>query len=808
MIGNWFKLYLRYFWKNKVVSILNILGLAVGMTAVILVLLFWNNENSYDQWNPYKNRVYEVEGTSESFFKNWFPAPVTNNLDKLSDIVEAYNFSFTFDDISSVEVDGRKDFLYDISEKQANFFEFFPFETIYGSAEEYKKNYEDALAIDLEQAERLFGKGINPIGKTVVLENGEVLSVRFVYRIPGNSSVNFKGMTSFVTEYQIANNRADNWGDHNYTLLLKLKEGVQLKDVQERIRDVIYDDVFQMYMKQESMTLEEVKKNFSDKIVLNFNVLDTVHLNPLSGGLGGGATASKILNIMVLSALLLLLLSVINTVNLALVNSFKRAKEIGVRKVVGGTKWQLFQQFVFESILTVLVSLIFTLVFVEVLLPYFNLLVDRSITFNLLSFALPIIGIAVGVVLLSGTLPSLFLMSFDTLKVLKGNYLRRKAGVSIRNAFLIMQFVIAFFFLSMAVFIHKQVDHILQEDLGFDGNQVVNIYFKIKDVSKRTTLYNDIEPDLKKIKGVKETSLHSMRIGGGYSSASSNRIGEVSLQSSNIPVGYDFLKVFDGELKEGRFFDRNLATDSVNKVVVNETFKATFNFSDGILGKKIKWNEKEFEIIGVVKDMKIEGVSQNTNPATYFMPNSADWFYYLADHIAVKIETNNTQKTLQAIEEFWSKRVDSTYPMQYTFADEDFAKSYQKTLYQRTLFMCMMGVSIFIALFGLMSIVSFNIESRLKEIAIRKVLGASSGNLIMKLSMRFVLYCLIGFIISIYPVVYVMNLWLEDFVYRISVTVLPFVIAFVILMLFSILLVFWKAWKATRIDVLKYIKYE
>lgn len=808
MIGNWFKLYLRYFWKNKFFSVLNILGLVVGMTAVILVLLFWNNENSYDQWNPYKNRVYEVEGTSGSFFKNWFPAPVTKNLDKLSDIVEAYNFSFTFDDISSVEVDGRKDFLYEISEKQANFFEFFPFETIYGSSDEYKKNYKDALAIDLEQAERLFGKGVDPIGKTVVLENGKVLSVRFVYRIPGNSSVTFKGLTSFVTEDQIAFNKESNWGDHNYTLLLKLKEGVQIKDVQERIRDVVYDDVFQMYMEQESMTLEEIKKNFNDKIVLNFNVLETVHLNPISGGLGGGATASKVLNIMMISAVLLLVLSVINAVNLALVNSFKRAKEIGIRKAIGVTRRQLFQQFIFESVISVVIALMIALVCVEILLPYFNLLVNRTMVFNLWSLVLPILGIALTVVLLSGTLPSLFLISFDTLKVLKGNYLRGKAGSSIRNLFLIIQFVIAFFFLSTAVFIHKQVDHILQEDLGFDGNQVVNIYFKIKDTNKRNTLYQDIEYDLKKVKGVKETTLHSMRIGGGYSSASSNRIGEVSFQSSNIPVGYDFLKVFDGELKEGRFFDRNLATDSVNKVVVNETFKSTFNFPDGVIGKKIKWNGKEFEIIGVVKDMKIEGVSQSTNPATYFMPNSAEWFYHLTGHIAVKIEAKDTQKTLQALEEFWSKRIDSTYPMQYTFANEDFARSYQKTLYQRTLFLCLMGVSVFIALFGLMAIVSFSIESRLKEIAIRRVLGASSGNLIMKLSMRFVLYCLIGFIISIYPVVYVMNLWLEDFVYRISITVLPFVIAFVSLMLFSILLVFWKAWKATRIDVLKYIKYE
>lgn len=808
MIANWFKLYIKNLMKNKIVSALNILGLAVGMTAVILVLLFWNNEHSYNQWNPYKNRVYEVEGTSESYFKNWFPAPVTNNLDKLSDIVEAYNFSFTFDDISSVEVEGRKDFLYEINEKQANFFDFFPFEAIYGSAEEYKKNYKDALAIDITEAERLFGKGVNPIGKTIVLENGKVLSVRFVYRVPGNSSVTFKGLTSFVTEDQIAFNRENNWGDHNYTLLLKLKEGIQIKDVQERIRDVIYDDVFQMYMKNKSLTLEELKKNFKDNIVLHFNPLDTVHLNPLSGGLGGGATAAKVLNIMMVSAVLLLVLSIINAVNLALVNSFKRAKEIGIRKAIGVTKGQLFQQFIFESILTVAVALAIALVFVEVLLPYFNLLVNRTIVFNLSTLALPIVGIALVVILLSGTLPSLFLISFDTLKVLKGNYMRGKAGIHIRNVFLIIQFVIAFFFLSTAVFIHKQVDYILQEDLGFNGNQVVNINFKIKDISKRNTLYQQIEFDLKKIAGVKETTIHSMRIGGGYSSASGNKIGDTSVQSNNVPVGYDFLKVFDGELVEGRFFDRNLATDSVSKVLVNETFKTTFNFSDGILGKKLMWNGKEFEVIGVVKDMKIEGVSKSTNPSTYFMPNSVDWFYYLSDHIAVKIDAKDTQKTLQALEEFWSKRIDSTYPMHYTFANEDFAKSYQKTLYQRTLFMCLMGVSVFIALFGLMAIVSFSIESRLKEIAIRRVLGADSTNLILKLSVRFIVYCLIGFFISIYPVVYVMNLWLEDFVYRISITVLPFVIAFVCLMLFSMLLVFWKAWQATRINVLKYINYE
>lgn len=808
MVSNWLKLYWRHFKKNVWFSTLNILGLAIGMAALIIVLFYWKNEHSFDQWNPYKDRVYEVEGTTESYFRSWFPAPIANQLDQASSLIESYNFGYMSSKVMSVVVEGKADFLYDIDERQANFFTFFPFTTVFGSSEDYQQNYEDALALEKKEADRLFGVGINPIGKLVQLDNGKVLTVRFVFEIPGNSSIVFKGLTSYLTESQIAYNRADNWGDHNYTLLIKLKKGLAIDDVREQLHEVFYKDIIQLYAKAEGVSVVELKEKMKGYLVFNYNELSGVYLNPKSTGLGAGPTASKIVNIMLFSALLLLVLALVNAINLALVQSFKRAKEIGIRKAIGSTRNQLMRQMLFEAGITTLLSFALALVLVELGMPYFNVLVSRAIEADFFSLG-SIIGIIVlGVYLLLGVLPSLFVVSFDAIKVLKGNFIRSKSGMSLRSTLLVFQFVIAFFFLSTAIFVQKQVEHILHEDLGFSGDQVVNIRFKVKDDNQRNSIYQRIEADLQKIEGVKAVVNHSMLMGVGYGSSSNNTIDEVSVQSKNVPVGYDFLKVFDGQLIQGRFFDRTLASDSINKIVVNETYKRTFNFSDGIIGKKMRWNGRDFEIIGVVKDMKIEGFSQVIPPVTYFMPSSVNWFTVLIENISVKIESNNVQHTMNQLEDFWSKRVEPTYPMEYEFATRDFAASYEKTLYQRTLFLCMVGVSMFIALFGLMAIVSFSIESRLKEIAIRKVLGANRSKLLVNLSVRFLMYCILGFLISVYPVYYLMQIWLEDFVYRIDLSLWPFLLAFLALTLFSMLLVLWKSIQATRINTLKYINYE
>ncbi|MDM1352789.1 ABC transporter permease [Myroides marinus] len=809
MIGNWFKLYLANFGKNKFFSLLNIFGLSVGITAMLLAILYWKYEKSYDQWNPYKNRIYEVYRDYNGTPMPWVSAPFAKQLDKLNDIIEEYNFSYNNDwKQASVEIDNKKEFLYDIKATQASFFRFFPYKAIYGKAEDYEENWEDAIALELGQSERLFGKEVNPIGKGITLSSGKTYYVRFVYQIQGNSSFAPKGIASLEAEQMIAENVDSNWSDANYTLLIKFKSGVVLKDVQSKIIREMYDPLIIRAAKEEGVSKEQyVKENISSSELLFF-VLDGAHLNPDSTVLGAGPTASKVLYMLVGAAVLLLILSILNTVNLSLVNGFNRAKEVGIRKTLGSTRSQLVCQYIFESAITVGISMILAMVLVELVLPYFNVLVNRSIYFDLLLTLPLLLLILLILILASGILPALFISSFDTLKVLKGNFMRSRSGVVIRNTLLVIQFFIAFFFLTVTIVVNQQVNYMLDQDLGFKGEQVINIDFAIDNVENRDVLFKKVVNDFKKVKGVIAVSEHSLLFGPGFNSSSSNHIGDVSIRSENLIIDTGFKDVFDIEIKEGRFFDSRINSEGTGSVLVNESYARTFNFKESIVGKEVNWNNRYFKIIGVVKDMKNLGFSTEVLPCTYFTTDGASWLHNLLRTVSVKIDPTDVQGTLERIEQFWKKRVDSTYPIKYNFANKDFENSYRETLNQRTLLTILTIVSVFIALFGLIAVVAFSIQNRLKEIAIRKVLGADTGVLIYGLTRTYFVYCMLGFAISVYPVVYLMKVWLAGFAYHIELSWLAFLLAGSLLTLFSLVLVVFKAWKATRIDVLKYIKYE
>lgn len=808
MINNWFKLYLKNFLKSKFFSVLNIVGLSIGITALLLAMLYWKHEKSYDQWNPYKNSVYEVYRNYNDEPMPWVSAPFANQLDQLSDIIETYNFSYNNWAEQSIEIEGKKEYLYDVKGVQASFFKLFPYEAVYGSSVDYQKHWQDAIAIDLEQSERLFGKGINPVGKSITVSSGEILFIRFVYKVPGNSSLSPKGVVSYETEEWIANNRVDNWADANYNLLIKLKEGVVLSDVKDRIARVMYGPLLERGAKSDGITVEElIKKEFKGDMFF-FYSLNDVHLNPQSSILGAGALSGKMLYMLVGASVLLVLLTILNTVNLSLVYGFRRAKEVGVRKTLGSSRRQLVYQYVFETAITIGVSLLLATAMVELILPYFNLLINRTVVFNIVEFIPLLVGVFSILIIVAGVLPALFISSFETLKVLKGNYMRSKSGVVIRNTLLVVQFFIAFFFLTVTLVVNKQVDYLLSQDLGFKGEQVININYKVNNIDNKDTYFKQFVSDFKKIKGVKSVTAHSVNFGGGSYSNSTNYIGDIAVQSGNIIIDEDFKETFAITIKEGRFFDSNLKNDGVTNILVNEAFVRAFNLGEDVLGKEVKWNNGSYTIIGVVKNLNTQGFSKEVAPCTYFLPNATAWFHLILGTISVKIDTEDAQGTLDRIEEFWKKRVDNTYPIKYSFANQDFAKSYESTLYQRTLFMILTVVSVFIALFGLIAIVAFSIQNRLKEIAIRKVLGAEVGGLIYQLTKKYFIYCMLGFVISVYPVVYLLKIWLEGFAYHIELSWVPFAVSWGVLTLFSLILVMFKAWKATRINILKYINYE
>lgn len=809
MINNWFKLYARHFWKNKFFSILNLLGLSIGIAALVMVLLYWNNEHSYNQWNPYKDRVYEVYRVDgeEGRISPWVPAPIVTKLEELSDILDSYTLLWDYVEKLSIQIDNKKEFIYNLQDHQATYLDMFPFPEVFGSIKDFQENKFDAIALEKKQAERLFGIGTDPTGREIIIDGGKRLIIRLVYEIPFLTSEAPLAFISYSGEQMIIDNN-DVWSDYNYKLLIKLKEGIALETVKSRLINTLFQPFLNRDSQRIGISEIEYQKRFVKNDPIVFFDLKSSHLNPRSQIFGSGSNANKILNSMLAVSSLILLLNILNTINLTIVKNFRRIKEVGIRKTLGGTKADILFQFVFETFFTVLIAFIIGLVLVEVLTPFLNLLVDRELKFNISQSLYLLIILFIIIFTLTAFLPAIFIASLKPNYVLKGNILKSKSNVSLRNVLLVLQFIIAFFFLSLAILMNKQVNYLIHQDIGLNGDQIINIRFNLSGLQNRYEVYNSFREDLLKINGVEYIAAHSLEFGGNLGSSSTNFIDGKTLYSGNIIIDYSFLDLFQIELKEGRFFDSNSKTDGQTKVLVNEAFEKEVNFKDGVIGKDIRWNGNYFKVIGVVKNFNTGGVGVEATPQTYFLGNAADWFHHIMETVSIKVDAKDIQETISKIEKFWNQRVDLVYPMEYGFANDQFANTYRKAIYQKTLFLVLMFVSIFIALLGLLAVVSFSIESRLKEVAIRKVLGADRKELIIDLSKKYLILCMLSFIISIYPVYYAINLWLEDFVYRIDITVFPFLLGFIILSILSAFLVVWKSWQATQVNVLKYINYE
>ncbi|MHC5354411.1 ABC transporter permease [Myroides sp. LJL115] len=812
MIANWSKVLFKVFSKNKFFYILNILSLAIGVSVISLIVLLRNDQLSYNQWNPYKDRAYEFS-LGPGFWEEpegisgWVPAPFTLRFDDLNSYVESYVFYYQIRGSQSIVLQERKEFLYDILETQKDFFELMPFEVVSGSIQQYENNHMSSIALEESQAKRLFGDSQNAIGKEIVLEDGSRVTVDLVYQIPGNSSLAPMAIYSYAIEKKIASN-LKNWGDYNYNVLVKFKEEHNSKDGIQQFSEALYLPFLQQRAKEKNLSEKEFKDKFLQEPTFEFFALDSIHLNSKSEILGSGKFASQLLSILSSIAITLFILCLLNSVNLALVSSFQRAKEVGVRKTLGASKTTIILQSIFESFIITILGFCIGILLSELALPHFNYFVDLSLVLQPSILFKPLLLVFLFIWLLVGLLSGIFKGNFNISNVLKGSFSSVKTNSKVQNSLLVLQFTIAFFFLSTSVFVQKQVSYLLGQDLGFKGDQVVNIQFKLPNVEMRNKFFENIEKDLLKITGVQEVSLHGVNFGGGASSSSSNNIDGQHIQSNNIPVSFDFLEVFDIKMDQGRFFDPKLLSDIQNSIVVNQSYVRELNLTESILGKEMRWNGRFFKIIGVVKDFNMEGFSEQITPSTFFLYPSVDWFYYLSNTISVKIDPSDMAQTMEDLEAFWKQRVDQTYPFTASFANEDFARSYKQSLKLKNVFIVLSIISCFIALVGLLTIVSFTLDNKLKQIAIRKVLGASQWNLVKKESIPFIFCSIIGFILAIFPTYFLVNLWLQEFVVRISLNWGGFAIGFILLFSLSVLLIFSRIIAATKVNVLKYIKDE
>ncbi|SDH14644.1 putative ABC transport system permease protein [Flavobacterium omnivorum] len=808
MLKNWTRIFLYHLKNEKLFSALNVFGLAIGIAGLIFALLYWNDEQSYDAWNPEKDKVFKV---FTDIGKNviWPYNPVTLETylkDNPSVANVVYHDGYHADFFKYKE---KKHFINKTLNTQNDFFELFPFERVAGNLSTALLK-ENSVAMNQETA-KLFFKEENPIGKQIIYEN-TILTVTAVYKVPGNSSINPTMVINQMKEQLLENK--DYWGNFYYHLMIKLKDPTKAEEITKKINELYYQNKTVKDAKSDGMSVEEYIKSYgSIKSVLN--PLSTIRLHAIVPGMPEGQGNYQFLVIMLGLSVLIIILSIANYINLATANAIKRAKEVGIRKIIGASKMNIVCQFIFESILINLFSIFLALVIVELSLPFYNEFLEKELIIYGSQFYIQLILIFIITVSVAGVFPAVYVANFETLKVLKGNFGRSKSGIWMRNGMLILQFAIASFFIVGSYIVYDQVTYLANKDLGFKGDQVVAIrWFKSKDIATHKNAnqlifkkYQTIKSEIVKIQGIQQISTGTFKFGGGNDSSSSFSYNGENIQANNLAIDYNMLDMMQIKIKEGRNISEKLASDSINSMLINETALSMMKEKNPI-GKAVLWQGKKLKIIGVVKDFNLLSPQSKVPPMVFFHLKTNDWLLGNLNNIYVKIDANNSGQTLAKIEEFWKENVDQEYPFEYDFVDKEYARTYETYVKQKNLFSLLNIVVIGIALFGLFALASYSIQSRMKEIAIRKTLGAETNTLLKELSKQYILYCAIGFLIALFPVYYLLNKWLENFAFRIDITVFPFIFGFLILLVLTLIIVLLKAYTATRVNVLHYLKYE
>ena len=810
MLNNWIKIYLYQIKHNKLFTALNVLGLSMGIAGLVFAILYWNDEHGYNAGNPGKdNTFFIVSDLGEDKVWGASAAPLGLHIPDAIPEIQEFCYMNSWYDSDVISYNGKKEVVDKITDAQKNFFSFFPFEFIKGNPETAL----DVTSVALSQttAQRLFGT-TDPLNKQIEY-SGKILTVKGVYRISGKSSYMPDMVTNMID--QKLKTEETNWGNFRFGLFVKLKNPKQAVEVTKKINGLYFDNVTKKNAAAGSITTAEYIKRFGQTKV-TLEQLKNIRLHSIVGDVPEGRGNYQFLIIMAGLSVLILLMSVANYVNLATANAIKRAKEVGVRKILGASKGNIIKQFVFETVITTLFAMLLSLVIVEISLPYYNTFLGKSLTINSAEFYIQLVFIFIIVVFLSGILPAVYVSKFESVLVIKGNFGRSKKGIWLRNAMLVGQFTIASFFITGSYIVNSQIQYMTNKELGFNAAQIIDVYyrnpydFKVEGFKKiLSQKYSRVKEQLLKIKGVEEVAAGTFKIGSGSSFQSGYSYNGHDATLYNMAVDYNLLKIMNVKIIEGRDLSDKIASDTINSVLINETALKMFQAKD-VIGKTLSWggSDVKLTIIGVVKDFHINSPQEKIPPMAFYHYKTVDWMLQNTHDLYLKINPLYMESAIAEIEKLWRSDVDSDFPFNYDFVDKNFARTYQSFVYQRNLFNLLNIVVVIIALFGLFALASYSIQRRMKEIAIRKTLGAETKVLLKELSKQYILFCIAGFLIAIVPIWILLEKWLDNFAYRITLSALPFIAGFAALLFLTLVIVVSRAYIATKANVLKYLKYE
>ncbi|MDO5980770.1 ABC transporter permease [Flavivirga spongiicola] len=796
MVRNYFKIAWRNLIKNRSLSFINISGLALGMAVVILIGLWIYDEITFDQNHENYDRIAHVlmhkTANGNKRTRMTMPFPLGNELrDKYGDSFDyVVMSSFHGDNILSVDNKSLS--------KYGGFMEpdalrMLSLKMVYGDWDGLKTP--NSVVISRSTAKAFFGD-VNPVGKSIKISNLLNVFVTGVYQdIPFNARFNDLEFIApwelYVTSYDWVRYARDNnlWDNNSYQLFVQIADDTTMKSVNTKIKDAVYDN------------LPDYSKRNHPELVLH--PMKDWHLrsNWKNGAnIGGFIQYVWLFGIV---GLFVLLLACINFMNLSTAQSEKRAKEVGVLKSIGSSKRQLINQFLSESFLVVVLAFMLAVSLVFLVIPAFNQLADKQIIFPYknMSFWIMNMGFILVTSIIAGSYPAFYLSSFRPVKVLKGTFKAGKTATSFRKTLVVIQFTVSVILVIGTIVVKKQIEYSKNRPIGYEKNRLVMIEKVTEDYEGK---YNFLRSELLNTRAIIEMSESSSPLtdvwssGGGFEWEGKDPNFLTNIVT--VCVSHDYGNTVGWNLVKGRDFSRAFSTDST-AFVLNEAAVKYMGIKDPI-GKTIRWNNQEHQVIGVVKDILVESPFESVKQAVYMIKyDNTNW-------IELKLNPNKSaNESLVAIKTIFRKHIPNV-PFEYQFVDDAFSKKFVAEERIRKLSTIFTFFAIFISCLGLFGLASFLIEQRTKEIGIRKVVGASVFNLWQLLSKDFLKLVILAIIIAI-PIAYygVVN-WLNNYEYRTEVSWWVFAITGIGALTITILTVSLQAIKAANTNPIKSLKTE
>ncbi len=818
MFRNYIKTASRSLFKQKVYTIINIAGLAVSITSCLLIALYVKNELSYDRFFPNADRIFKMslerKYPSHSTFYASIPHsyatvvqrdfPEVENTMHIGGSGKNSNIKYK---VSDTEIKTFEEDYFMFSDSA--FFSFFDVGLLKGD----KKTalaLPNQVILSKTTAHRYFGEE-EPIGKVISGDFGELKVTGVFNDLPSNSHLRFDAMVSFsAAEFR----KTENFITFDSYTYIKLRPGASAKTLEAKFPKMVETYAAGQIERELRQSWRDYKKAGNGYRYF-LQPLTSIHLDPtnLEGTIAPSGNRNHVYALIFI-ATLILLIACINFMNLATARSAERAREVGVRKVMGSLKSQLVTQFLTEAMLLSFIGTLLAILGAYLLLPSFNALVGKNLQFIFgakIILGLMVIVLLVG--LLAGLYPAFVLSNFNPVMVMKGNFTGSTKGSWLRNGLVVFQFMISIVLIVSTVIVSRQMDFIQMKDLGFDKEKVLMID-RAWALNKNGEVFKE---EIKKLPEVIAVTGTSSRVGNRddvfgqmFQPQGTNEV----LTVKSMALEDDFAEMIGFKLKEGRFFSKE-TTDSLH-ILLNESAIKTLGLT-GPIGRKLsntdlfqgdslKFKTRLFTIIGIVKNFHFQSLHDEVTPLVMFNKEVFGRDVN-SNYVAVKLKSNNAQSVLATIESKW-KELAPERPFHYEFLDENLHQSYVEEQRSGKLFSVFSGLAILIACVGLFGLSAYTASLRTKEIGIRKVMGASVSSVLVLLSKDFTKLVLIAFLLATPLAWWMMSEWLGGFAYRIELGIDSFVLAGAIAILIALLTVSYQSIKSAIANPVKSLKSE